>query len=242
MDEALAGERQLTMLERNYQWVVLLVAAAVFLGCAVSPPNLMDDVDAVQAQIGRNMLVSGDWVTARLDGVAYLEKSPLIYWMMAVSYAVFGVHDWAARLPLALFTVLLCWVTARMAAWAFGNRAGLYSGLMMSTCVGLWLFTRIQIPDAILTLAITVTLWGCLRALEGEAKWAYLAAAGIGVGLLLKALIAAVFPLAALVIYLILTYWMMWRAEVDHIRQRAAEEDEGAGFILLLSIASTAAS
>ena len=45
----------------------------------------MDDVDAVQAQIARNMLESGDWVTARLNGVAYLEKSPLIYWMMAVS-------------------------------------------------------------------------------------------------------------------------------------------------------------
>ena len=51
----------------------------------------MDDVDAVQAQIARNMLTSKDWVTARLDGVAYLEKSPLIYWMMAVSYKIFGV-------------------------------------------------------------------------------------------------------------------------------------------------------
>ena len=59
----------------------------------------MDDVDAVQAQIARNMLQSGDWVTARLDGVAYLEKSPLIYWIMAVSFRVFGVYDWAARLP-----------------------------------------------------------------------------------------------------------------------------------------------
>ena len=54
----------------------------------------MDDVDAVQAQIARNMLQSGDWVTARLDGVAYLEKSPLIYWTIALSYKIFG----AARL------------------------------------------------------------------------------------------------------------------------------------------------
>ena len=53
---------------------------AIYLGCIVSPPSLMDDVDAVQAQIARNMLTSGDWVTARLDGVAYLEKAPLIYW------------------------------------------------------------------------------------------------------------------------------------------------------------------
>ena len=106
------------------QLVVIVVAAAVYLGCAFSPPSLMDDVDAVQAQIARNMLDSGDWVTARLDGVAYLEKSPLKYWMMAVSYMLFGVHDWAARIPVALFAVLLCWLTARIGAWAFSERAG----------------------------------------------------------------------------------------------------------------------
>src|SRR5579871_3517836 len=94
--------------------IVIAAAAAVFLGCAISPPSLMDDVDAVQAQIARNMLDSGDWVTAHLDGVAYLEKSPLKYWSMAVSYIVFGVHDWAARIPMALFAVALCWLTARI--------------------------------------------------------------------------------------------------------------------------------
>src|SRR5271169_6621271 len=74
--------------------IVIAVAAAVFLGCIVSPPSLMDDVDAVQAQIARNMLDSGDWVTARLDGIAYLEKSPLKYWLIALSYRLFGIHDW----------------------------------------------------------------------------------------------------------------------------------------------------
>src|SRR6195256_4803782 len=115
--------------------IVVLIAAAIFLGCIVSPPSLMDDVDAVQAQIARNMLQSGDWVTARLDGVAYLEKSPLKYWMMAVCFMVFGVHDWAARIPIALCTVLLCWVTAQFSAWAFGARAGMCSGLVLSTCI-----------------------------------------------------------------------------------------------------------
>src|SRR5438876_7917529 len=115
--------------------IVVLIAAAIFLGCAFSPPHLMDDVDSVQAQIARNMLQSGDWVTARLDGVPYLEKSSLIYWTMAASCAVFGVHDWAARLPLALFAVILCWITARFSAWAFGTAAGLYSGLAIGTCI-----------------------------------------------------------------------------------------------------------
>jgi 4-amino-4-deoxy-L-arabinose transferase-like glycosyltransferase len=81
---------------------VALVAAAIYLGCILSPPSLMDDVDAVQAQIARNMLTSGDWVTARLDGVVYLEKSPLIYWLIAISYRIFGAFDWAARIPVAV--------------------------------------------------------------------------------------------------------------------------------------------
>ena len=77
--------------------IVVVFAAIVFLGGIISPPSLMDDVDAVQAQIGRNMLDSGDWVTARLNGVAYLEKSPMKYWLIAISFRIFGVHDWAAR-------------------------------------------------------------------------------------------------------------------------------------------------
>src|SRR5579872_1255805 len=101
---------------------VALVAAAIYLGCILSPPSLMDDVDAVQAQIARNMVESGDWVTAHLDGVKYLEKSPLKYWMIAVSYKLFGVHDWAARIPIALSTILLSWIVLRFGAWAFGGR------------------------------------------------------------------------------------------------------------------------
>src|SRR6266446_6647991 len=119
----------------RYELIVLAVAAAVFLGCMVSPPSLMDDVDAVQAQIARNMLDSGDWVTARLDGVKYLEKAPLKYWLIAVSYAIFGVHDWAARLPVAISAIVLCWLTFRMGAWAFSLRAGLWAGLAIATSV-----------------------------------------------------------------------------------------------------------
>src|SRR5215475_9758230 len=104
------------------QLIVILVAAVVFFGCAVSPPSLMDDVDAVQGQIARNMLASGDWVTARLDGVAYLEKAPLVYWLMAISYKVFGPYDWAARLPIVLSAIAVCCLTTAMGIWAFGHR------------------------------------------------------------------------------------------------------------------------
>ena len=136
--------------------VVLLVAGAIYLGCIISPPSLMDDVDAVQAQIARNMLTSGDWVTARLDGVVYLEKAPLIYWTMAAAYKIFGVHDWAARIPIALSAIALCWLTAAFGIWAFGKRAGFYAGLCMATCIGLFLFTRILIPDVMLTFTVAL--------------------------------------------------------------------------------------
>src|SRR5262249_27952851 len=144
---------------------VLAFSAAVYLACLVSPPSLMDDVDAVQAQIARNMLESGDWVTARLDGIPDLEKAPLGYWAIAGSYLVLGVHDWAARIPVALSTIGLCCVTAGFGRWAFGRRAGTWAGLCLATCVGLWLFTRILIPDVMLTLTVALAMWALLRAL-----------------------------------------------------------------------------
>src|SRR5215469_12789231 len=119
--------------------LVAVLVGAIYLGCIVSPPSLMDDVDAVQAQIAKTMLTSGDWVTARLDGVLYLEKAPLIYWMIAVCYKVFGVADWVARLPVALSAIALCAVTMAFGVWAFGRRAGFYAGLCMATCLGLFL-------------------------------------------------------------------------------------------------------
>jgi 4-amino-4-deoxy-L-arabinose transferase-like glycosyltransferase len=189
---------------------VLLFAGAIYLGCIISPPSLMDDVDAVQAQISRNMLTSGDWVTARLDGVVYLEKAPLVYWLIAGSYKIFGVRDWAARIPIALSAIGLAWLTAAFGTWAFGKRAGFYAGLCMATCIGLFLFTRILIPDVMLTLTTALAMWAFLRALDEDEPnpriWAFVLAACLGTGLLLKSLIAVVFPVASAVIYLLFTH------------------------------------
>src|SRR5258706_12470799 len=218
----------------RYQLIVLVAAVAIFLGCIVSPPSLMDDVDAVQAQIARNMLDSGDWVTARLDGVKYLEKAPLKYWLIAVSFKIFGVHDWAARLPVAISAVLLCWLAFQMGAWAFSARAGFYAGLILATCVGLWLFTRIQIPDVTITATISLALWAFLRALEEDeprpALWSGIMAASIGTGLLLKGLIAAVFPIAAALLYLAVTRQFTQHRTWERLRV-------GRGILIALAIA-----
>lgn len=219
----------------TWQLLVLAAAAVVFLGGMISPPGLMDDVDAVQAQIARNMLDSGDWVTARLDGVKYLEKPPLKYWLIALSYMIFGVHDWAARLPVALSAVLLCWVVARFGAWAYGVRAGMWAGLVSATCVGLFLFTRILISDVMVTLTITLAIWGLLRALdEHEPRprlWALVMWAAMGTGLLLKGLIAVVFPAGAAFFWLALTGDLFRRKTWHQMRI-------GSGLLVMLAIAA----
>jgi 4-amino-4-deoxy-L-arabinose transferase-like glycosyltransferase len=201
---------------RNLSPLVLLFASAVYIGCMISPPSLMDDVDAVQAQIARTMLTSGDWVTARLDGVAYLEKAPLIYWMMAICYKIFGVHDWSARIPVVLASIGLAWLTAAFGMWAFGRLAGFYAGLCISTCVGLFLFTRIQIPDVMVAAAMALSMWSFLRAIDDdEARpkwWAFVFAVTLGTSLLLKSLIGVVFPVATCVVYLAVTRQLgLWR-------------------------------
>jgi len=193
----------------RYYLAVIVFAAAVYIGCMISPPSLMDDVDAVQAQIARNMLTSGDWVTARLDGVAYMEKAPLIYWMIAGCFEIFGVHDWSARIPVVLSSIGLAWITAAFGMWAFGRLAGFYAGLCISTCVGLFLFTRIQIPDVMVAAAMALSMWSFLRAIDDDEPrprwWAFAFAATLGISLLLKSLIGVVFPVAACVIYLAVT-------------------------------------
>ena len=209
-DQTNAAPAKENAVKRAYLYLgVVLVAAAIYLGCILSPPSLMDDVDAVQAQIARNMITSGDWVTARIDGIIYLEKSPLIYWLIAISYRIFGAFDWAARIPVALSCVALAWLTAAFGVWAFGKRAGLYAGLCISTCVGLFLFTRILIPDVMLTATIALGMWAFLRALDDEEPhprfWAFVLAASLGIGLLLKSAVALLFPGAAAAIYLLLT-------------------------------------
>jgi 4-amino-4-deoxy-L-arabinose transferase-like glycosyltransferase len=236
LDERVAGahnRRNLTHNRVPHQLVVISFAVVIFFGCIVSPPSLMDDADSVHAQIARNMLQSGDWVTARLNGVAYLEKAPLSYWMIAVSYMLFGVHDWSARIPLALCAVLLCWFVGRFGGWAFGKEAGMYAGLCLATCVGLFLFTRILIPDCILTLAITASMYSLLRLLDDDRSivWPMTFWTSMAVGLLLKGLIGIVFPVGVTITYLIATRQFFQRHAWKSLRPLS-------GLVLFLAIAA----
>ena len=186
------------------QIIIAVFAALTFLIGIISPPHLMDDVDATQGEIAKTMLRTGDWITAHLDGVAYLEKAPLKYWITAGLYSIFGTHDWVARIPNALAVIALCLLVYRFGVWAGSERTGFYAGLVLSTSIGLFLFTRIVIPDVLLTLALALAIWGFLRAIEPHTPdprpWACLMYVALACGVLLKGLIGLAFPLNLLLL------------------------------------------
>lgn len=194
-------------------WVLALVFAAVYLGSLFSPP-LLDDADSSHAEAAREMYVSGDYITLHINGVRYLEKAPLPYWLVAGSYQLFGVNEFATRLPMALSVMLLGILAIVWGTRAFGERAGIYAGLFVYTAAGVFLFTRILIPDVLLSLLIAASLYFWLSALEerGPAwKW-YAGYVCIALGMLTKGLIALVFPAGTAFFYLLITgEWRRWR-------------------------------
>jgi 4-amino-4-deoxy-L-arabinose transferase-like glycosyltransferase len=137
-------------------------------------PGLLDDVDSVYLEIAREMLKRHDFVTPYIDGIRFFDKPPLMYWLAAGSMHIFGPHDWAGRLPLALLTLALLLATYALALRLFADisptghpdRAALYSALALATCIGPYLYTRFFIPDIVVALWLTLSLHFFLIALD----------------------------------------------------------------------------
>jgi 4-amino-4-deoxy-L-arabinose transferase-like glycosyltransferase len=194
-------------------WALAVLFAVVYLGSVFSPP-LLDDADSTHAEAAREMFVSGDYVTLHINGVRYLEKAPLPYWLVAVCYHLFGVNEFATRLPMALSVLLLGLLALVWGRRAFGERTGIYAGLFVYTAAGVFLFTRVLIPDVLLSLLIAASLYFFLSALEspGQAWRWYAGYACMALGVLTKGLIALAFPGGAAVLYLAVTgEWRRWR-------------------------------
>jgi 4-amino-4-deoxy-L-arabinose transferase-like glycosyltransferase len=185
-----------------------LLTTAIFIGAAFAPPALLDDADSTHAEVAREMAQSGDWVSLQMDGIRYYEKDPLMYWMVAACFDLMGPTEFAARLPIA-FSALL----AVLAVWAlgtrmFGGRAGFYSGLVFSTSIGPFLFTRILIPDMLIAGLVTWAMFFFLSGLESESAKPrqYLGFyAACGLAFLAKSMIGVVFPCSIVFLFLLLT-------------------------------------
>ncbi len=144
-----------------------VVLIALWLAIFITPitrPALLDDADSMHAEAVREMVQSGDWVTLRLNnGIRYLEKAPFMYWLAALSVSVFGLHDWSIRLPQALFSLLLILLVFRFGTRFWGSKGGFYSGLVLATSLGPFAFTRIFLPDVILSFFIGFSFYMYLR-------------------------------------------------------------------------------
>ena len=163
--------------------LIVTLWAILQLG-GIFSPGLLEDVDSIYIQVAREMLQRHDFVTPTIDGIRFFDKPPLIYWMAAGSMHLFGIHDWAARLPLALGVLALL-----LAVYALGirfyssstvsattntqpspsaqdDRAGLYAALAMATAIGPYLYTRFYIPDILIALWMTLSVHLFLIALD----------------------------------------------------------------------------
>jgi 4-amino-4-deoxy-L-arabinose transferase-like glycosyltransferase len=140
-------------------WLILYFAALF------SPP-LLDDADGTHANAARHMALTGDLVTLRVDGIRYLEKAPLPYWLVALNFRLFGFNTFAAHLPQAIAVLLLAFLGYLWAERAFSASTAFYTGLAILTSAGTFLFTRYFIPEVLLSLFLSIALYCLLRSLE----------------------------------------------------------------------------
>lgn len=198
---------------RRIAWIaVILVLCAIYLGSAFAP-GLQDDVDSSHAECSREMLTTHDWVTMHVNGFRYLEKAPLMYWGVAAGFAVFGENEFATRLPNALAILGLAVLAMRWARRAYGERGSVYAGLLVGTTAGCYLFTRIMIPEAILSLWIAISFYSFLTALHDRKAWRWYAGyAALGAAVVTKGLLALVVVGFAMLLYIAISgEWRRWR-------------------------------
>jgi 4-amino-4-deoxy-L-arabinose transferase-like glycosyltransferase len=171
-------------------------------------PGLMDDADAVHAEASREMLSRHDFITLHANGVRYLDKAPLLYWLTAGSYAAFGFSEFSTRLPLSLFVLAALLAVFLLARDIAGNDAGFFSALILATAVGPYIFTRFLIPDVVVGLWLTITVhlfWRSLNVSRPSLALCWSLGIVTALNVLTKGLIGAVFPVGIIGLYLLIT-------------------------------------
>jgi 4-amino-4-deoxy-L-arabinose transferase-like glycosyltransferase len=142
---------------------IVALSGALFALAALGRPLWCPD-EGRYAEIPREMVATGDWVTPRLDGVKYLEKPPLLYWMSAVSISVLGRNDIAYRLPTWLFGILGCVLVYGAGRRFYGRAAGRLAALVLATSPLYWWLSGFLVIDMVVSVAMTGTLLAFLLA------------------------------------------------------------------------------
>jgi 4-amino-4-deoxy-L-arabinose transferase-like glycosyltransferase len=193
--------------------LIIGILFALFLG---SRPLSVPD-EGRYAEIPREMVVTHDWLTPRLNGVKYFEKPPLVYWFTALSIKLFVLSEWSIRLAPGLFALLGCLSLYVTGATLFGRRAGILSAIVLATSVLYYALSRTLILDMPVTALITFSLCSFLIALRQPVGWKrrallYFFYAGCGLTMLTKGLIGIVIPGMIIFIWmLVMNQWSILR-------------------------------
>ena len=213
---AVAPYERNAVLSRIARTGVLALVAIVWFG-NIGYRNLAEPDEARYAEIAREMLVTGDWVTPRLNGIPYFEKPPLQYWATATAYAAFGTSVWAARLwvtCLGLLGIVIAYFTART---LWDRRTGEYAAWIMASFPLYFVVAHLNILDAGLAFFMNAGVCAFLLAQRASSpgaqrRWMAACWTALSLGFLQKGLVALALPGIALVAYSALyRQWRLWR-------------------------------
>ena len=194
--------------------LLVMFGVAIFLFLGRLP--LLDPDEGRYAEIPREMLELGDFITPHLDYVKYFEKPPLHYWLNALSFSLFGQNEFAARFPAALLGLCGILLVYHIGRKLFGRREGLYAALVLGTSIGYQIQARMNIIDMTLTFCMTASLGCILLAMQDEERrkglYYHLFYLFAALAVLAKGLIGIVLPGMIIFLFLLLTIWpvLIW--------------------------------
>ncbi|MGB3551013.1 MAG: phospholipid carrier-dependent glycosyltransferase [Candidatus Binatus sp.] len=184
---------------RTLRLAIYALLAAILYLPGLGRPALWEPDEGRYAEIAREMVISGDYVTPRDDFELYFEKPPLVYWAEAASIKIFGVNEFAVRLPAALFSIGQVVVTAALAEMMLGASAGLFAALALALSPLFFGFARFATLDPALAFFLTAALAAFYVAARNEPfsrpsarRWMLTSAAMLALGTLAKGPIALI--------------------------------------------------
>ncbi|MGH9678544.1 MAG: glycosyltransferase family 39 protein, partial [Candidatus Acidiferrales bacterium] len=205
----------MTIRARWMMLCLLVLSAGLYIGTASKPALDDEDVDAAHAMVSQEMLQRHDFVVPYMDGLRYLIRPPLHFWLVAASYELLGETEFATRLPIGLAVVGIVLLTFEFGRRFFDERAGFYAALAIATSVGTFIYTRNMIPEALYTLAFEGMFYLFLRAWTGslDPRIGYWGAAALcAAAVMTRALIGLLFPAGAIVFFITMSRgWRRWR-------------------------------
>lgn len=192
--------------------LLLLALCGTLLFWGLGATGLTDRDEGRNAEAGREMLETGDWITPTFNYEPRFYKPALLYWLMSASYATFGVNEFAARFPSALFgTALILLQYWFLSRWR-DPQLGLIGALMLLLNIEIIGLSRMAITDSVLIFFTTLAQMGFWMGLHGEGRsrhWLWLFYAGMGLATLTKGPVGFIVPLVTVILYLSLT--KQWR-------------------------------